>query len=173
MALAKEWYYLLHPKVVHLVTTVDGRGRINAAPMSWVTPVSDDPPLILVAAWYESDTYRNVEETGELVLNVVPKELKDKALVCAEDFPRGVNELEKAGLTWRPSKAVKPPRVNECIAWIECKAKELVKKEGAYSFIIAEVKAAEVKEGCYESFLPKAEVLLHAGGEAYSSIKVV
>jgi len=173
MSINENWFHLLHPKVIHLVTTLDSRGRINAAPFTWITPISDDPPIILMAAWYESDTFKNIEETGEFVLNVVPKELKQKILICAKKPPRGVNELEKAGLTWSKSKIVKPPRVNECIAWVECSAKEVVKKEDEYSFIVAEVKCVDVKKNCFnKNFLPKVDILLHLGGGNYSSIRV-
>lgn len=173
MPVKENWYYLLHPKVVHLITTLDSKGRINAAPFAWLTPLSDDPPTLLVAAWYESDTFKNIEETREFVLNIVPEKFKEKILVCAKKFPRGVNELEKAGLTWSKSKTVKPPRVNECIAWVECLAEETVKKEDEYSFVIGKVKCVEVKKNCYDKdFLPKIDVLLHLGGKNYSSIRV-
>ena len=57
------------------------------------------------------------------------------------------------------------------MAWIECVAKEIVKKKDEYSFIIAEVKHIEVKRECYENLLPKKDVLLHMGGKNYSTIK--
>jgi len=78
LSINENWYFLLHPKVVHLVTTLDSKGRINAAPFAWVSPIADDPPSLLLAAWYESDTFKNIEETKEFVLNVVPKEIKEK-----------------------------------------------------------------------------------------------
>lgn len=168
----KEWFRLLHPKTVFLVTTVDSKGRINAAPFSWLTPLCDDPPILLLSAWYESHTFKNIKETKEFVLNVVPKGLKSKMLICAKSFPKGVNELEKAGLSWSPSKYVRPPRVDECIAWLECVSRE-VRKEEEFSFIVADVKCAETKKNGYtKDILPKLDVLLHLGGEHYSSMRV-
>jgi len=167
----KNWYRLLHPKVVLLVTSLNKKGQINAAPFAWASPLCDDPPILVIAPWYESHTFKNISQTKEFVINIVPKELKEKIEICSEDFPEGVNKLEKAGLTWSNSKIVKPPRVNECLAWIECKAKEILKKEDEYSIIIADVKCVETKEKCYEDFLPKKEVLLHFGGDNYSSFK--
>jgi flavin reductase (DIM6/NTAB) family NADH-FMN oxidoreductase RutF len=168
--LDERWFYLLHPKVVHLVTTVDRKGRINAAPFSWLTPVSDDPPIILLAAWYETDTFKNVEETKELVVNVVPESLKKKMLICAKNYPRGVNELEKARLNWTSSKTVKPPRVVGCVAWLECVARECVRKEDEYSFVLADVRLVEVSPEYYSEYLPRKPILLHLGGEHYLGV---
>ena len=168
----EHWFYLLHPKVVHLVTTIDNKGRINAAPFSWVTPISDDPPLVFLAIWYENDTYKNIEETKELVINVLPKELKSQMLICAKNFPRGINELEKAKLKWIPSKSVKPPRVIGCAAWLECEVKEYVKKEDEYSYVIAEVKVVEFNQEYYKNYLSTKPILLHFGGKYYGSIKL-
>jgi len=94
-------------------------------------------------------------------------------LICAKKFPRGINELEKSGLPWSKSNTIKPPRVNDCIAWIECVAEEVIKKEDKYSFIIAEVKCVEIEQNCYsKELLPNVDVLLHLGGKKYSSIRV-
>jgi flavin reductase (DIM6/NTAB) family NADH-FMN oxidoreductase RutF len=41
--------------------------------------------------------------------------------ICAIDFPPGVNELEKAGLTTVASFAVKAPRIAEAPAALECR----------------------------------------------------
>jgi flavin reductase (DIM6/NTAB) family NADH-FMN oxidoreductase RutF len=168
----ENWYRLLHPKVVHLVTTVNEKGEINCAPFAWLTPLCDDPPILLLSAWYTSHTFQNISNNKEFVVNVVPKELKEKMEVCAKSFPAGINELQKAGLTWSPSKTVKPPRVRGCMAWIECTAREIMKKENEYSITIADAKCVETGDGCYDrDFLPKKDVLLHLGGKNYSSMR--
>lgn len=168
----EKWYYLLHPKVVTLITTLSEEGKINAAPFAWITPLSDSPPLLLVAAWYESHTFQNIAKTKEFVINIVPANLKKEVEVCAEPFPAGVNELEKAKLNSTPAKTVKPPRISECVAWIECVVKKIVEKKDEYSFIIAKVKHVEVKREYYKNFLPRRSILLHMGGKNYSVIKV-
>ncbi|MFH1821074.1 MAG: flavin reductase family protein [Methanobacteriota archaeon] len=117
----KDAHLLIAPRPIALITTVDRRGRINAAPMSWVMPVEFDPPIVAFSTSYESDTYRNVRDTEEFVLNLVPEKIKKQMYFCSKDFPRGVNELEKACLKWEPSVKVKPPRVVECHANLECK----------------------------------------------------
>lgn len=117
----KDAYLLIAPRPIVLITTVDRKGRINAAPMSWVTPVESDPPIVAFSTSFESDTYRNICETEEFVLNLVPEKIKKQMYICSKNFPRGVNELEKACLTWEPSEKVKPPRIIECPVSLECK----------------------------------------------------
>ncbi|MGC8817115.1 MAG: flavin reductase family protein [Candidatus Hadarchaeum sp.] len=117
----RDAYLLIAPRPIVLITTVDKQGRINAAPMSWVTPVESDPPTVAFSTSYESDTYHNICETEEFVINLVPEKIKKQMYLCSKNFPRGVNELEKAKLSWEPSLKVKPPRVVECPANLECK----------------------------------------------------
>ena len=117
----KDAYYLLAPRPIVLITTVDRKGRINAAPMSWVMPVESDPPTVAFSTSYESDTYHNIKETEEFVFNLVTEKIKDQMWICGKNFPRGVNELEKACLTWEPSEKVKPPKIVECPVNLECK----------------------------------------------------
>ncbi len=160
----KNWYFLLHPKVVCLVTTINKKGQINAAPFTWITPLCDDPPILAFSPWYETHTFKNINATKEFVLNIVPEGLEKKIEICAKNWPEGVNELEKAGLNWCASKTVRPPRVNECLAWIECKVRKIVKQEGMYSLVIGDVLCVEKNENL------KKRKLLHLGGMKYTYI---
>src|ERR1051326_6156995 len=95
-----------------LITTVDAQGRVNAAAYGTCTRVCHDPVYIAFTCGTGKDTYENVLSTGEFVVNVVPFEqaMLDKVLVCGLPFRGGVSELEKAGLTPLPSRALQPPR---------------------------------------------------------------
>ncbi len=55
-----ESYKLLHPKPVVLVCARGKEGRVNVMDCSWVTPMSDDPPLIAISLWEirRADTLR-------------------------------------------------------------------------------------------------------------------
>ncbi len=117
----KDAYRFIAPRPIVLITTVDRRGRINAAPMSWVTPVESDPPIVAFSTSCDSDTYKNICETEEFVMNLVPEGIKKQMYLCGKNFPRGVNELEKSSLNWERSEKVKPPRVVECPINLECK----------------------------------------------------
>jgi flavin reductase (DIM6/NTAB) family NADH-FMN oxidoreductase RutF len=162
-------YKLLAPRPIVLVTTVDLKGRINAAPISWVTVVESDPPIIAFSTSYEGDTYHNISDTEEFVVNLVPDSIKRQMYVCGKSFPRGVNELEKAGLGWESSELVKPPRVVECPVNLECKL-EWMHKGPEYVVIAGRVVAAHAeKEAVKHGMLDAERVkpLLHVSGKTF------
>lgn len=107
------------PQPIVIVTTVDGGGRVNAALKSWVMYCS--PHDIMLGCNLDHDTAKNILETGEFVVNMPGREILDQTLVTAARYPKGVNEIEEAGLTAIPSSKVRPPRVGECKAHAECK----------------------------------------------------
>ncbi len=164
-----KYYEILSPRCTVLISTVDKEGRPNAAPFSFVTPVSSDPPLVLFAATHTRHTLANVRETGEFVLNIVPEELLDKLWTCSKAFARGVSEIAQAGLTERGSKKVKPPSIEECLGWIECRL-EFEKEAGDHVLVVGRVVNAEVKEAFIEDDkfdISQAKPLMHAGGRRF------
>jgi flavin reductase (DIM6/NTAB) family NADH-FMN oxidoreductase RutF len=105
-----------------LITTLDREGHVNAAAFGTCTRVCHDPVHISFTAGITKDTAANVLATGEFVVNVVPfePEILDQVLVCGLPFKAGTNELDKAGLTALPSRAVRPPRIAQCRSHFEC-----------------------------------------------------
>ena len=97
------------------------------------------------------DTCNNVLATGEFVVNVPPfeREILEKVRVCGLEFPTGVNEVEKAGLTAIASKVVKPPRIAEYRSHFECEV-EWTKQWLHRVMIVGRVVAASVDEGCVD-----------------------
>lgn len=118
---AKDVLRFLGFSPVTLITTVGRDGSVNAAPMSWVSIVDYNPPRLLFSVNKKHDTYRNVLETGEFVANIPGADLIREIWVTQKRFPYGINELEEAKLTAFSSGKVKPPRIKECKAHIECK----------------------------------------------------
>ena len=165
----EDFYKLLAPRPVVLITTVDRKGRINAAPVSFVTPLEMDPPLLAFSTGYDGDTYRNISETREIVANLVTEDMKKQMWVCGRSFPRGVNELERAGLHWEPSEQVKPPRVTESPVSFECKL-EWVHKGPEYVVVTGRVVAMRVRKGTTKAGrlnASKVKPLLHLSGKAF------
>jgi flavin reductase (DIM6/NTAB) family NADH-FMN oxidoreductase RutF len=107
------------PQPITIVTTVDKEGKANAALKSWVMYCS--PRDIMFGCNVDHDTAKNVLETGEFVVNIPGIEILEQTKVTAVPYPRGVDEMEKAGLTAVSSLVVKPPRVKECKAHAECR----------------------------------------------------
>jgi flavin reductase (DIM6/NTAB) family NADH-FMN oxidoreductase RutF len=116
------------PFPVAIVTTVDENGVVNAAPFARIFPWSDNvnkPQLSLSIApmWH---TASNIRKTKEFVANWPSIDILKEVMICATNYPRGVNELEEAGLHQIPSNKVKPPRIKECLAHYECRLNKII-----------------------------------------------
>jgi flavin reductase (DIM6/NTAB) family NADH-FMN oxidoreductase RutF len=106
---------------VAIIATVGKDGSVNAAPFSWVAVVSYDPPQVLFSTNIKRHTYKNIIDTKEFVINIPSVDLLRAIWITQKHFPYGVNELKEAGLTVFSAEKVKPPRIKECKAHLECK----------------------------------------------------
>lgn len=141
----RQAYEILSPRLVLLVTTVNSHGGINAAPISWSSPISFDPPIVMISLAPVRHTYQNIKQNKEFVINVLNKSHLDHMLRCAAGYPPGINKLEIAGLGWYSSEIVKTPRVREGKAWLECKLLD-ERIMGDHIAIFGDVVMAEVKD---------------------------
>jgi flavin reductase (DIM6/NTAB) family NADH-FMN oxidoreductase RutF len=126
---------IIVPRPVALVSTVDRNGKHNLAPFSFFTGVGSNPPTVLfcpsvrasgAAADIRKDTVRNVEETGEFVINAVSDEIAAAANATAAEVPPEVDEFVLSGLTPQASEVVRPSRVAESPAQMECKLLQVI-----------------------------------------------
>jgi flavin reductase (DIM6/NTAB) family NADH-FMN oxidoreductase RutF len=156
-ASSKEMYKLLvatiGPRPIAWVTTQDTDGTINAAPFSFFNAVSGDPPVVAIgiggrAPGDAKDTGGNIRRTGQFVVNLVSFDLAGPMNVTAIDFPKGVNELEEAGLTTAPSLHIEPPRIAEAPVSMECERLVIVDVGVDRSVILGKVLAIYVRDDC-------------------------
>lgn len=117
---------LVVPRPIAWVTSQNAGGVVNLAPFSFFNAVSGNPIYLIVSvgltdAGEMKDTAKNILAGGEFVVNMVTEELFDAMNVSAADFPEGESELAAANLHAAPSVKVKPPRVAEAQASMECK----------------------------------------------------
>ena len=138
---------LVVPRPIAWVSTVDDAGVVNLAPFSFFNAVSGNPLYVVVSVGRNEspqkdgtvkDTARNILAGREFVVNLVTEELFDAMNVSAADFPYGESELLAAGLHAAPSVKVKPPRVAQAQASLECKLHDTVKL-GENTLVIGEV----------------------------------
>jgi flavin reductase (DIM6/NTAB) family NADH-FMN oxidoreductase RutF len=114
------------PRPIAWVTSQNADGVINLAPFSFFNAVSGHPLYLIISigvndAGEKKDSAKNILASGEFVVNLVTEELFDAMNISAADFPSGESELVAAGLHDAPSVKVKPPRVAESQASMECK----------------------------------------------------
>ena len=112
---------LVTPRPVGWVSTLGRNGIANVAPYSFFAAVSEKPAYVMFSASGAKDTRRNAEETGEFVCSVATYALRDKMNLTASRLGPDESEFAFAGLTPAPSHFVKPPRVAESPASLECR----------------------------------------------------
>ncbi|KAK2800920.1 hypothetical protein FQN51_005855 [Onygenales sp. PD_10] len=115
------------PRPIGLISTRSKDGQaINVAPFSFTQMVNFDPPIIVVGFTGPNpkDTFRNLVETGECVVNTVGLHYLEAANHTSINAPHGVSEFELAGLHPAPCTTVKAPRVKESMFSIEAKLVE-------------------------------------------------
>jgi flavin reductase (DIM6/NTAB) family NADH-FMN oxidoreductase RutF len=159
-------YRLIAPRPTIIVTTKSKEGNINAAPFSFVMPVSIKPPLLAFASVPTHHTFKNIEETGEFVVNIPNEDILAKLWITGEKFPEDINEIEKAGLTQTDSSNVSAPKIEECIAHMECKV-HWIKDSGDHKLIVGEIINADVAKDVLKDGLldvEKIKPVLHLGG---------
>ena len=143
---------LVVPRPIALVTTVDAAGVVNAAPYSFFNTFGQEPALVVLGIdrrdpTTSKDTGRNIDGTGEFVVNLVDEDLAEAMNLCAVDFPPGTSEPEVAGLELRPSRRVRPPRLARAPAALECRLFTLMRIGAQRELVIGEVVGAYVRDG--------------------------
>jgi flavin reductase (DIM6/NTAB) family NADH-FMN oxidoreductase RutF len=136
------------PRPIAFASTMSKNGVPNLSPYSFFNVFSANPPVMIFspARRVRNNTIKhtliNCEDTKEVVINVVNYDIVQQMSLSSTEYPEGVNEFEKSGLTMLKSDIVKPHRVKESPVQFECKVKEIIKlgKEGgAGNLIISEV----------------------------------
>jgi flavin reductase (DIM6/NTAB) family NADH-FMN oxidoreductase RutF len=115
------------------VSTLDPDGVANLAPYSFFNVACVSPPVLQFAPGKRpgrpgdlTDSQRNVEATGEFVVNVVTSEFADAMNETSVTLDPGESEFDHAGLERAASSKVAPPRVAGVVAAFECEHRETV-----------------------------------------------
>jgi len=120
------------PRPIALVSSLSGEGVPNLAPFSFFNAVCSKPPIVLFSTVVRDggqpkDTLRNIEETGEFVVNIVSEDFAEKMNACSADYPPEVDEFAVSGLTPVKSNVVRPARVGESRISMECRLSQIVR----------------------------------------------
>jgi len=112
---------LVAPRPIGWIGTLSRDGVPNLAPYSFFNAVGDRPPVVMFSSGGRKDSLRNIEETGEFTCSLSTWALRDQMNLSSAPVVRGVDEFALAGLGTAPSLLVKPPRVAESPAALECR----------------------------------------------------
>lgn len=165
----KEFYKLLvRPTVV--ISTISPHKIANAAPFSWNAPMATSPtPLFGFSSNVHHDTWRNIQATGDFVVNLVGAPFGPLMEIMEQDLPYEVNEITACGLTETPANRVKPPRIQEAFGWLECTMTDHLVLSDRNVWVVGAVHEAEVKDGAFRDVVNVEEVqpLNHIWGEIF------
>jgi flavin reductase (DIM6/NTAB) family NADH-FMN oxidoreductase RutF len=123
---------MITPRPIAWVSTVSSSGVTNLAPFSFFNGVSAKPAALCFSAVNNrdgspKDTIRNLEATGQFVVNVVPAALAEVMNQTSFEYPADESEIDAVGIEVVPSQIVSPPRVKASPIQIECQLIQVVK----------------------------------------------
>lgn len=141
------------PRPIAFASTVDAKGNHNLSPFSFFNAFGINPTTLIFSPSRRGrdntikDTYENVKEVPEVVINVVNYAMVEQMSLSSTEYPRGVNEFIKAGFTPIPSETIKPCRVKEAPVQYECIVRDVIEtgnRGGAANLVICEIRMIHI-----------------------------
>lgn len=162
-----DWVYLLHPRPAFAVcSSLEAVHDCLAA--SWVTPVSRQPPVLMVALAPRRVTYELIRSTGKATVNVLGwGMLKQLHYLGTVSLSKNPNKMAVQNI--RVSIVDGYPRIEGALAVLYCKLRASVNM-GDHDAVFLDVIGIDVSE----AFAPRARVreykyILHVGGNEYTT----
>ncbi|SHK37082.1 NADH-FMN oxidoreductase RutF, flavin reductase (DIM6/NTAB) family [Roseomonas rosea] len=145
---------IVAPRPIGWISTIDERGRVNLAPYSYFAIVHNAPPMIAFGSEGLKHSAANARATGEFTFSLATRALFDAMNASSGNQPEGVSEFDEARIPAAPSRMVRPPRVADSPAALECRvvhAMELQDQDGRPSngfLTIGQVVGVHIDERC-------------------------
>jgi flavin reductase (DIM6/NTAB) family NADH-FMN oxidoreductase RutF len=170
---------IVAPRPIGWISTCDLEGRVNLAPYSFFNAVCEEPPILLFSSKGRKDSLRNAEATGEFVANLVSQPLAQAMNETAAEVAAGIDEMRLAGLDPAPSTMVRPPRVAQAAAALECRVLDIRELNGLDGratnwFMIwgevvgVHIDPAYLKDGLFDT--AAAQVMARCGYRGFYSV---
>ena len=122
---------IVSPRPIGWISSLAANGDFNLAPYSFFNAVSDNPHIVMFSSVGWKDSAINARETGEFVCNYVGEPLEVEMNKTSAPAPSNIDEAQYAGLELAPSTLVKPARVKDVWAALECKVTQFVEPHDA------------------------------------------
>jgi flavin reductase (DIM6/NTAB) family NADH-FMN oxidoreductase RutF len=178
--------YLQHaiaPRPICFASTIDKKGNVNLSPFSFFNMFSSNPPIVAFSPARRvrdnstKHTLQNVIEVPEVVINIVDYDIVQQMSLSSCEYPPGVNEFQKAGLTQEKSTLVKPPMVKESKIKLECKVNQIIPlgtEGGAGNLVLAEVLMMHIDNSILDKDnkidQSKLDLVARLGGHWYTRV---
>ncbi len=169
------------PRPIAFASTINKEGKPNLSPFSFFNVFSANPPILIFSPARRvrdnttKHTLENAKSTKEVVINVVNYDIVHQMSLASTEYPEGVNEFEKSGLTMLKSEVVKPFRVAESPVQFECRVNEVIAlgtEPGAGNLIVCELLKMHIShdvlmtDGSINQ--ERLDLVARAGGNYYS-----
>jgi flavin reductase (DIM6/NTAB) family NADH-FMN oxidoreductase RutF len=151
LAPAQRQSWLQHaiaPRPIAFASTISKDGNVNLSPFSFFNIFSANPPIVIFSPARRvrdntiKHTLENVMDVAEVAINICDYDMVQQVSLSSCEYPKGVDEFDKAGFTKQTASIIKPPLVKEAKIKLECKVNEiksLGENKGAGQLVIAEV----------------------------------
>jgi len=139
------------PRPIAWVSTLGQNGVVNAAPYSFFNAMGHTPPTVAIGILADpvkgyKDTARNILDSGQFVVNLVPEALAEKMNITCVSAPADVSEIDMAGLKTVPSNSIAPPRIAESPVSFECVKHTIVNTGAHQAIVIGQVQVIHVAD---------------------------
>lgn len=179
-------YYLQHaiaPRPICFASTIDKEGNVNLSPFSFFNMFSSQPPVVIFSPARRvrdnttKHSLQNVMEVPEVVINIVSWDMVQQTSLASCEYPKGVDEFEKAGFTKQTATVVKPPMVKESKIKLECRVleiKSLGEEGGAGQLVICEILVMHIDDSLLDADKKfdqaKLDLVARLGGDWYCRV---
>lgn len=147
-------FTLMESGPVVLVTTNDGK-KNNIMTISW-TMVMDFTPVFAITTGEWNHSFAALRKNRECVIAIPTVDMLDKVVGIGMCSGADTDKFARFNLTPVQGKVVRSPLIKECLANMECKVIDIVKK---HNIIVLEAVAA------YIDTARKEKRTLHAVGD--------
>ncbi len=165
-----KYYRLLHPRPAYIIAAAHGGVR-SAMAASWVQPLSEDPPRIIIAWEKESYTLHLARKTGCYTVNIVGEDMLDKLYYVGTrsgwDEP---DKVEKAGLVLSDEEC---PTVQGALGWIRARIHRIIEDLAEdVDLVVGDVVDAWARQDLYNPqkgwLVTRARIPLQIAGRAFT-----
>lgn len=147
------------PRPIAFVTTLSSEGVLNAAPYSYFTIVTANPPMIAVSVQRREgerkDTSRNVIAKGQFVVHISDESYIGQINQAAAPLPPDQSEVIATGLTPVESVKIDVPGIAEASIRMECVLEQAIPLGGtegapAADLLIGRVVQFHIADALYD-----------------------
>jgi flavin reductase (DIM6/NTAB) family NADH-FMN oxidoreductase RutF len=144
------------PRPIAWVTTLSIDDRVNAAPFSAFTFVSNKPPMLGISigrrAGVLKDTARNIMQRREFVVNIADRELLEPLHLSAQEFPEDLSEIAELSIEVAAAVSIATPRIAAAPVAMECRLANVLEfGDFKTNFFVGEVITIHVRDGLAEN----------------------